>query len=79
MPRYYFDTLDGEAMIDQDGEMAPDNRSARDIATKIVSEMTPGKAPHIWAGEPFKVVLRDEGGKTIGTLTVTATRRSDDA
>jgi hypothetical protein len=74
MPRYYFDTVDGEAFIDQDGEVLSSNTSAREIAIRIISEMTPGKAPHIWAGDPFTVVLRDEDGKTIGTLTVTATR-----
>jgi len=74
MPRYYFDTLDGEAVIDQDGEVLAGRASARETAIRIVSEMTPGKAPHIWSGDPFKVVLRDEDGKTIGALTVTATQ-----
>ena len=47
MPRYYFDTVDGEAYIDQDGELLPGNTSAREIAIRIISEMTPGKAPHL--------------------------------
>lgn len=74
MPRYYFDTVDGEALIDQDGEVLSGETSAREIAIRIISELTPGKAPHIWSGDPFKVVLRDEHGKTIGALTVMASR-----
>lgn len=74
MPRYYFDTVDGEALIDQDGEVLSGETSAREIAIRIISELTPGKAPHIWSGDPFKVVLRDEHGKTVGALTVTASR-----
>ena len=77
MPRYFFDTLDGEDFIDQDGEVLNGQASARETAIRIISEMTPGKAPHIWSGDPFKVVLRDEDGKTIGALTVTATREPD--
>ena len=77
MPRYYFDTLDGEAVIDQDGEVRVCRASAREIAIRIASEMTLGKAPHIWSGDPFKVVLRDEDGKTIGALTVTATQEPE--
>lgn len=77
MPRYFFDTLDGEAVIDQDGEILAGKASARETAIRIISEMTPGKAPHIWSGDPFKVVLRDEHGKTIGALTVTATREPE--
>ena len=77
MPRYYFDTLDGEAVIDQDGEVLAGRASAREIAIRIASEMTLGKAPHIWSGDPFKVVLRDEDGKTIGALTVTATQEPE--
>lgn len=77
MPRYFFDTQDGEAVIDQAGEVLPGDSSPREIAIRIISEMTPGKAPHIWSGDPFKVVLRDEAGKTIGALTVTATRETE--
>ena len=57
--------------------MLSGNTSAREIAIRIISEMTPGKAPRIWSGDPFTVVLRDEDRKTIGTLTVTATREAE--
>ena len=73
MPRYFFDTLDGEHVIDHDGEVLLDNESARQAAVRIVSELTPTKAPHLWAGEDFKIVLRDENG-VLGFLTVMATR-----
>jgi hypothetical protein len=77
MPRYFFDTLDGEHVIDQDGEVLPDKETARQIATRIVAELTPSKSPDLWCGEPFKVVLRDDNNRVVGSLTVTATREPD--
>lgn len=37
--------LDGVAVIDEAGEVLPGDASAREIAIRIISEMTPGKAP----------------------------------
>lgn len=76
MPRYYFDTLDGEAIIDDEGETAADQASARDIAIRIVSEMT-RSASRSRAEEPVFAVLRDEAKASIRRLTVTATRSPD--
>ncbi|PZN93284.1 MAG: hypothetical protein DCF30_21920 [Hyphomicrobiales bacterium] len=73
MPRYFFDTLNGEHVVDRDGEVLLDNESARQAAIRVVSELTPMKASHLWAGDDFKVVIRDENG-IIGFLTVMATR-----
>jgi hypothetical protein len=77
MPRFFFDTIDGEHRIDHDGEMLIDPASAREVAIRIVSELTPTKSPDLWCGEPFQVILRDEEKRVIGTLTVTATREPD--
>ncbi len=71
MPRYFFDTLDGEHVIDHDGEVLEDRDAARQAAIRVVSELTPSRAPHLWDGEILEIVVRDEE-KTIGILTVQA-------
>ena len=73
MPKFFFDTSDGEHVIDQ-GEKPPiQNESTRQSAVRIVSELTPISAPHLWAGNDLRIVLRDEKG-VLGFLTVMATR-----
>lgn len=73
MPRYFFDTLDGQKLIDDEGEMLPDDETAKIAAAQIATELTPSRVAHIWKGEHFKVVIRDEQKLVIGYVTVMAT------
>lgn len=77
MPRYFFDTLNGETHTDREGELHPDSEAAREIATRIVAELTPSKSPELWDGEPFTVQMRDEADQVVASMTVTATRAPD--
>lgn len=72
MPRYFFDTLDGNTIIDDEGEMLPDDEAAKIAAAQIASELTPSRVSHIWDGEQFKVVIRDEDKLVIGYVVVMA-------
>ncbi len=72
MPRYYFDTLDREQVTDDEGEILADDQAAKVMAAEIASELSLVRVAHIWAGEQFKIVIRDETKLVIGWLAVSA-------
>lgn len=72
MRRYFFDTLNGEQIIDDEGEMLRDDDAAKRVAAQIAAELTPTRAAHLWAGKPLRVVIRDADKAVIGYVLVTA-------
>lgn len=73
MALYFFDTFGGNDVIDDEGENLADDEAAKCAASHIISELKPSRTTSIWAGVPFKVVVRDGDKAVVGCLVVSAT------
>lgn len=65
MPRYFFDTDDGDlGLVDREGQFLADDASARAAALEALSDML---RDHVAAGETrvFSISVRDEQDRLI--------------
>ena len=72
MARYFFhNALDGSAFGDQDGEELRDIRAAENVAINILSEMLPSKRDAFHDEKRFSVIVKDEAGRMVVSITTT--------
>lgn len=69
MPRYYVDTLNGQAIIDDEGVDLPDTRAVHREVHKTLARMMLDE-PDGRAAIQFRADVRDEGGRRIFTATL---------
>ncbi len=72
MPRYFFDVHDGVSMIDKAGVDLHDLESARIHAITTAGSVLRASAQRFWRGGEWHVVVRDDGGLILFTLTSVA-------
>ena len=76
MPLFYFNIRDGRTMVDDVGTELPNLPAARQEALRASGEiLRNGAGPAMWAGEPWRMWVRDQpngGGKTFFTLKFSA-------
>lgn len=71
MPRYYFDTFDGETLLrDDEGFEFHDLDAARAEAAFAIGEMARDAMPDGMHRE-FRIDVRDEGGRPVLRVTFT--------
>lgn len=71
MPRYFFDSDDGDLhVIDDEGQEALDAAAARDLALSLLPHMARDKLPD-GDRRNFQVRVRDERGDVIYTADLT--------
>lgn len=65
MPRFFFDLVDGETLIDDVGTVASDLPGARDEATRILGETVLDDFPGDGACRELLVIVRNEAGDVV--------------
>ncbi|MBJ3785498.1 DUF6894 family protein [Devosia sediminis] len=77
MPRYYFDIHDGERLaVDHVGTELDDLSSARDEATRTLSEIGAEEIPRDGPHREFAIAVRDDSGNVLFELRLTFHTRS---
>ncbi|CAA2159890.1 hypothetical protein MBRA_05070 [Methylobacterium brachiatum] len=73
MPRYFFDVMDGDLIVDSEGVDLPDVRAAHDKAIKALPDITKSYLSDKQKQE-VSVTMRDESGRPMfrATLTIRA-------
>lgn len=74
MNRYFFNTQDGEAVLDVDGVELPDIAHAQIEAVKLMGELLREHAEEFWRTRNFAVTVADEEGATLFTVMTAAAR-----
>jgi len=69
MPRYYFNRTDGRPVVDRQGIELPDAAAARREATKYAIDMARGQSGLSGWNEVGNVVVTDEHGAEVLTVT----------
>jgi hypothetical protein len=72
MPRYFFNVLDGKVFEDTEGTELPDTEAAEEEAVRTAGEII--RDDH-FAGETWRLQVRDEEQKVILTLSFAADGR----
>lgn len=72
MPRYYFHTQNGEIVRDDQGEELRGTEAAREEAVAVLGEILRYRAAAFWTTGRFSVVVTDDAGRTVVTVTATA-------
>jgi hypothetical protein len=67
VPRFFFHIHDGNASLDREGTELPDLQSARVQAIETAGDIL-HESPHLWAGDPWRMEVTDEGGHLLFTL-----------
>lgn len=71
MPRYFFDTHDGEHARDEEGRECADFEAARILAMKTLPEIARWAAPGGDDRQTFTVLVRDQADQLVYTMTLT--------
>jgi hypothetical protein len=69
MPRYFFNRMDGRPVVDRQGIELPDAAAARREATKYAIDMVRGQSGLSGWNELGNVVVTDERGAEVLTVT----------
>ena len=70
MPRYFFDTHDGQHVIDDVGTELADFEAARHEAMGFLPEIARWAIPQDGDKQAFTVLIRDEAGVVLYTATL---------
>ena len=70
MPRYFFNTEDGHAISDEDGDDLPDTASARAMAVDVLAELLPLQKEHLLGDGSYSVTVVEEGRGPLYRITV---------
>lgn len=73
MPRFYFDTENGQAVPDADGTELTDLRAAKHEAYKVLCQLIPLHQDRLMGGETFTLRLCDEDRLLLLTVEVVST------
>ncbi len=74
MARFYFNTLDGEAVADAEGVELPDIAAAQVEAVRLTGELLREHAEHFWATRNFAVTVTDEQGSALFVVMTAGAR-----
>lgn len=68
MPRFYFDVMDGEGIIDEEGEELEDLYAARIVAVRLSGELLRDHPDRFWTVGERSCSVRDESGLILFVL-----------
>ena len=68
MPRYFFHIHDSASFIEEQGTELPDLRTARMQAITTAGSILRESLDSLWAGQPWRMEVTDEGGRLLFTL-----------
>jgi hypothetical protein len=74
MPRYFFQIIDGEEIIDDEGTMLPGVDEARAEAIVLSGEMLRDVGGKFWNNGAWQLRVFDEAGEKVCALTFAADR-----
>jgi len=74
MPRYFFDTQDGEAVADAEGVELPDLAAAQIEAVRLAGELLREHAEQFWLTRIFSVSVTDAQGAAQFVITIAGAR-----
>lgn len=75
MPRYFFNVHDGRDLVDTEGSDLSGLDHARQEAVRTAGELLrDGGHADFWSGEEWQMVVTDERGLEVFTLTFKATQ-----
>lgn len=80
MPRYFFDSIDGDRFHDDEGMDLADDAAARREALVLLGEVLRERGDAFWKTGRFTLSVRNEDGGTVASLTTEAShagRRAD--
>ena len=74
MPRYFFDIVDGDLTVDEDGTAFADAHAARDAAIRVLPDIA---RDTIGTGQSrsVQVLMRDEEDRALFTASLTLTAK----
>jgi hypothetical protein len=70
MPRYFFNVHDSRDIPDEDGIVFPGPDAAREQAVIAAGEMLKDLDGGVWGVPEWRMVVTDEQGATVGTLSI---------
>ena len=73
MPRYFFSTEGDGSIPDEEGTVLPGPKEARDAAATLAGELLTGADGRFWGSPEWRLLVTDEGGATVCTLTIKGT------
>ncbi len=65
MTRYFFNTQDGEAVVDVEGVELPDLAAAQINAVQLLGELLREHAVEFWKTRVYSVTVTDESGAPV--------------
>jgi hypothetical protein len=65
MPRYFFNVIDGEFLVDDDGTDCANMKAARNQAITTADAILRDKGGRYPVGEEWQMYVTDEGQKTV--------------
>jgi len=72
MPRYFFHTLDGACIRDEEGEELANVHAARSEALAVFGEILRYQGDEFWETGKFSVIVTDADRRSVVTLTAVA-------
>jgi hypothetical protein len=73
MPRYFFNIHDSQNLPDNDGTVFPGPEAAREQAVILAGEVLKDLDGKFWNAREWRMVVTDEQGATVCTLTFSGT------
>lgn len=74
MPRYFFDTQDGQAVADAEGVELPNLAAAEIEAVRLAGELLREHAEEFWRSRVFSVSVTDQHGVGQFVITIAGAR-----
>jgi hypothetical protein len=68
MSRFFFHVHDSISFLDEEGTELPDLKAAREQAIITAGSILRENPDHLWAGNPWRMEVADEGGHLLFTL-----------
>ena len=72
MPRYFFDTQNGDCIRDDQGEELRSVDAAREEAVAVLGEILRYRGASFWTTRAFSVIVTDDEGQTVVSVTASA-------
>lgn len=72
MPRYFFHTLNGDCVRDEQGEELKNIDAAREEAVAVLGEILRYRGASFWTTGAFSVIVTDAEGQTVVSVTAAA-------
>jgi len=70
MPKYFFNTVDGRRIPDEDGTVLPDLDAAHRKATLALAELLKERPMEVWADGGLGIEVTDEAGDRVACVQV---------